>query len=356
MIWMVNALAAVPLASISAGGIHASFKWIYYIIFTAAIAIKSNFRKLVPQIQRLSDAIKSGASRALDGWNRVPKKWVIVPLLVLAFLTSFTAATMPDEDLHVSVLDVGEGDSILVRTGSQNILIDGEPSPQAITLALGRQLPFWDRQLDMVILTHPHLDHLSGLIEVLQRYRVSQVLATDLTSTSPAFQQWMEMIRTKNIPYTPAYSGRQIKLRDGACMDILNPPNMPHGNTELDLENDGVVARLTLDKISFLFTADIEREAENQLLSQRADLAATVLKVAHHGSDTSTTPDFLAVVHPQIAVISCGKGNTFGHPSEKVLSGLQAGPTPITNIFRTDQSGTIEFITNGQILRVKTTK
>jgi competence protein ComEC len=354
MIWMINVFASLPLASIGTGGVSNDLKWIYYGALTVVIAFKTNYRKLSQLIKRISDDLKTGTSGAMNSWTRLPKKWVIIPLLAAAFLTSFTAATMPDNDLHVSALDVGEGDAILIQTGSQNLLIDGGPSPQAVTLALGRHLPFWNRNIDMIILTHPHLDHLSGLIEVLQRYRVTQILAPNLSSTDPSFRQWTDLLRAKNIPCTLACSGQQITLKDGTRLDIINPPDTSTGKRESDLENGGIAAKLTRDKISFLFTADIGQEAETRLLSQRADLASTVLKVAHHGSATSTGPDFLAVVRPQVAVISVGKSNTFGHPSAKVIADLKAGSVKDGNVFRTDLSGTIEFISDGQSLRVKT--
>jgi competence protein ComEC len=205
-----------------------------------------------------------------------------------------------------------------------------------------------------MILTHPHLDHLSGLIEVLQRYQVSQVLAPNLSSTSPSFHQWTDLLRAKNVCCTTACAGQQIKLKDGACLEIINPPDTAAGQTESDLENKGVAARLTLDKISFLFTADIGPEAESRILRERADLGSTVLKVAHHGSAMSSTANFLAVVRPGAAVISAGKDNTFGHPDEKVIARLKAASVNAENIFRTDHSGTIEFITDGTSLRIKT--
>ena len=269
-------------------------------------------------------------------------------------MTSFTAATIPDQNLHVNIMDVAEGDAILIQIGNQNILIDGGPSPQAILLGLSNKMPFWNRKLDLVILTHPHLDHLSGLIEVLLRYRVEQVLAPNLVSSSPSYHEWSDLIKKKNIRYTLAQAGQQIPLGNAAKLDILNPPDTLPGNNESDLENNAIVARLTCGKISFLFTADIGAESEAGLIARRADLVCTVLKVSHHGSATSTTQDFLSVSRPQVAVISAGADNLFGHPSEAIITRLEKNYVAEKNILRTDKSGTIEFITDGQVLRVKT--
>jgi competence protein ComEC len=258
---------------------------------------------------------------------------------------------MPDDNLRVSFLDVGEGDAILVQKGSQQVLIDGGPSPQAINLALGRQMPFWDRTIDLLVLTHPHQDHLAGLVEVLHRYHVGQVLYPDLDDPSPMYEEWLSLIKEKGIQVTIARAG-QVALGDGAVMKVLSPQATLLAGTESDIDNNGLVLRLSTGDISFLFTADIMREAEWGLVARRADLTSTILKVAHYGSDTSTSPEFLAVVNPRVAVISCGADNKFGHPSNGVVSRLEQ-KLGAGNIYRTDKDGTIEFTTDGERLWVR---
>ncbi len=285
--------------------------------------------------------------------SRLPKKWVIPPLLVVAILVSVTAATMPDNNLHVSVLDVGKGDAILIQTPAhQDILVDGGPSPQAISLGLGSKMPFWDRTIDLVVLTHPHADHLTGLVEVLKRYKVKQVLYPDLDYVSPIYDEWLSLLKEKNIKGTIAQAGQRIDLGEGVVIKVLNPQIPPLTGTESDIDNNGVVLRLSMGEASFLLTADIMWEAEFELITRRVDLASTVLKVAHHGSDTSTTDEFLAVVNPQLAVISAGADNRFRHPSDEVVDRLEA-KLGSENIYRTDKHGTIEFITDGERLWVE---
>lgn len=347
-IWLVRSFAALPWASINTGPLGNGFVWAYYGIFALAVGIRSNFKKLIGIFPAFVEEIRSAKTRSWAVFEAVPKKFVILPLLVLAFVSSFAAVTLPDNNLHVSFLDVGEGDAILVQSGNQNVLIDGGPSPQSITLGLSSRLAFWDRNLDMVILTHPHLDHLSGLVEVLQRYKVQKVLAPDLVSDSPTYQEWTDLIKTKGILSITAQTGQKILLNDGAELEVLNPTNVALGDIA-DLENNGLVAKLTLNKISFLFTADIGSETEAELVSRRADISCTVLKVAHHGSSTSTSADFLRIARPRIAVISSGAGNTFGHPDQDVLERLKG-----TTLYRTDLSGTIEFTTDGTRLWAKT--
>jgi len=273
---------------------------------------------------------------------------------VMAILVSLTAATMPDERLHVSFLDVGQGDAILIRKGNQQVLVDGGPSPQAIGLGLGEKMPFWDRTIELVVSTHPSADHVAGLIEVLDRYRVEQVLSPALDFQSEIYSEWLRLVGENGIEVTAAQAGQQIDL-GGVIIEVLNPPLLPFTGTESDVDNNGVVLRLSLGEIAFLLTADTMWQAEFELIARRANLASTVLKVAHHGSDTSTTAEFLAVVNPRLAVISVGADNRFGHPTPEVIARLE-DRIGAANIYRTDEQGTIEFITDGDRLWVKVGK
>ncbi len=164
--------------------------------------------------------------------------------------------------------------------------------------------------------------------------------------------QWLGLIEEKGIRSTVARAGQQIVLSGGVIIEVLNPPASLSSDTESDPNNEAVVLRVSFGRVSFLLTGDIMRAAELELIMRRADLASTVLKVAHHGSDTSTTPEFLAVVAPHLAVISAGKDNRFGHPSMAVLDrlGEEVGRG---NVYRTDVDGNIEFITDGERLWVK---
>jgi competence protein ComEC len=275
--------------------------------------------------------------------------------MITAALVAYTAVTLPGGDLRVSFLNVGEGDAILIQQGSRQVLIDGGPSPQAISLALSEQMPFWDRTIDLVVLTHPHQDHLAGLVEVMRRYRVEQVLYPELDYTSPSYEEWARLIGEKVIKSTAARAGEQIELGNGVVIEVLNPQPELITGSESDIDNNSVTLVLKDGKISFLLTADIMGETEQELLRERADLSGTVLKVAHHGSDTSTTLAFLAVVKPQVAIISCGAGNKFGHPSESVVArlGEKVGQG---NVYRTDIDGTISFTTDGERLWVQAEK
>ncbi|MFC2026952.1 ComEC/Rec2 family competence protein [Chloroflexota bacterium] len=236
----------------------------------------------------------------------------------------------------------------LIQKGSQQVLIDGGPSPQAITLELSDKIPFWDRTIELVVLTHPHDDHITGLVEVLDNYRVEQVLSPDIDCDLTIYDEWLRLIEEKDIECTTACAGQRIEF-DGVVIEVLNPQNPPLLGTESNTDNNGVVLYVSIGEIGFLLTADIMWEEELELITRRAIPQSTVLKIAHHGSITSTTIEFLDVASPRVAVISVGADNNFNHPNDEVVQRLEE-ELGAENIYRTDEDGTIEFITDGKRL------
>ncbi len=352
MLLVVNGFAILPLSSIEVDSISGSLVWAYYLVLALALWLNSHRRQMGILAVKFPLPLKSGINKIAHLIARLPWKWVILPLLVIAVLVSLTAATMFDDELHVSFLDVGQGDAILIQKGSQQVLVDGGPSPQAISLGLGKKMPFWDRTIELVVLTHPSADHVTGLVEVLNRYQVKQVLYPDLDFESDIYHEWLRLLEAKDIRCTIAQAGQQIDLDEGVAIEVLNPRLPLLMGTESDVDNNGMVLRLSIGEVSFLLTSDAMWQAEFELIACRANLASTVLKVGHHGSDTSTTSEFLAVVNPQLAVISVGADNTYGHPTPEVMERLK-GKLGSGNIYRTDEQGTIEFITDGERLWVK---
>ncbi len=338
MLLVVGVFSAV-IPFIEGGFFDARLIWIYY----GALAV---IIWLVARTVRESELGPGDSGRV----TKLPAKPVLLSLLA-AVLVSVVVVTMPDDNLRVSFLDVGQGDAILIQRGSRQILVDGGPGPQAINLALSKKMPFWDRTIDMVVLTHPSADHVTGLVEVLRRYRVRQVLYPEMDFSSGVYDEWLRLLEEKDIDYTHAEAGQRIEFGT-AVIEVLNPLSPPLDGTESDVDNNGMVLRLETGEVSFLLTADIMWEAELELIYSRADLDSTVLKVAHHGSTTSTTEEFLAVVNPQFAVIQVGEDNPFGHPRSEVRDRLEARVGG-GNIYRTDEDGTIEFITDGRRLWVR---
>jgi len=355
MLLVVNGFAAVPLSFLKVGAINSNLIWTYYLVLALALWLNSHRRQASTLTTKSLTPVKPGINKITNFVSKLPKKWIIPPLLVIAILVSVAAVTMPDDNLHVSFLNVGQGDAILIQKGNQQVLVDGGPSPQAIILELGKKMPFWDRTIDLVVLTHPSADHVTGLVEVLNRYQVKQVLHPDLDFESDIYDEWLSLVG--DIKGTIAQAGQQIDLGEGVVIKVLNP-QIPHlAGTESDIDNNGMVLHISMGEVSFLLTADIMWQAEFELTTHRANLTSTVLKVAHHGSDTSTTPEFLAVVNPQLAVISVGAKNRFGHPTPEVMERLEeklgSENIYLTYDARTGEHHTIEFITDGERLWVR---
>ena len=243
--------------------------------------------------------------------------------------------------------------AILIQApNGQNLLIDGGPDPNKLNLELSKKLPFWDRTIDLMICTQPQADHITGLVEVLQRYKVKQVIDSEIPYDSSIYREWLRLVEDKGIKHEIARAGQEIDLGSGIKMEVLNPPEGLFEGTSHDVDNNGIVLSLSWGKARFLFTADIREEAEFELIRQRVNLKSTVLKVAHHGSKTSTSPQFLAAVAPEAAVISVGADNPFGHPDPELVERLidRLGED---NVYRTDEGGTIEFMTDGERLWVR---
>ena len=354
LILIVQVFDAIPLSFAELGSIQIWQIWCYYALLAALIIIINYRKKLASPFSQLISSTCQSASKVSGLVSKLPKKLITPPLLIATILIWIAILNMPDGKLHVSILDVGQGDAILIQTPNrQDILIDGGPSPQAISLELGEKLPFWDKTIDLVILTQPHADHVTGLVEVLKRYEVNQVIESEISYNSSIYQQWSKSVENEGTIYEIAHTGQEIDLGDGIRIEVLHPPSPLLQENSDDIDNNGVVLRLSWDKISFLFTADIRQEAEWYLVAQRADLNCTILKVPHHGSLTSTSPEFLAVAAPEIAVISAGTDNRFGHPHPEVVDRLtkQLGDDMV---YLTSEHGTIEFITDGERLWVKT--
>lgn len=255
--------------------------------------------------------------------------------------------------MEVVFFDVGQGDSALIKTPEgYRILIDGGPD-LSILDKLSAEMPFWERGIDLVVLTHPHADHMNGLIDVLERYDVQTVLWTGVAGEGSSLSKWRKVISDSETII--ARAGQRIKGKTFR-LDILHPLSSLEGEEVKDLNAGSVVARLVSNQGSYLFTGDIYSSNERELIEATnicADgaidsavcrvmvLDSEVLKVGHHGSGTSTSDEFLNAVSPSIAVISSGKDNSYGHPDEKVLEAL-------TNygirILRTDTDGDIKVV------------
>jgi competence protein ComEC len=250
--------------------------------------------------------------------------------------------------LGVNFFDIGQGDAIFIETPQRHqILIDGGPS-SAILEKLGKELPFYDRSIDLIILTHPDPDHLNGLVEVLKSYKVELVGFNGAKGTNPAFSEFEKEIQKNKIPKIILFKGKRIWIGNKIHLDILSPLESFEGKEVRDFNTSSIVARLVFGQNEFLFTGDAPKSIERELVGSNLNLDSDVLKVAHHGSKTSSTEEFLEKVSPEIAVISVGKNNKYGHPHQEVLDRLEKYGI---KVLRTDLQGDIKISSDGDKLK-----
>ncbi|RYZ35212.1 MAG: MBL fold metallo-hydrolase [Myxococcaceae bacterium] len=265
--------------------------------------------------------------------------------------------------LTVYFLDVGQGDAaLIVSPTGKTVLIDGGP-PEAGTRLAARLRELVKGPLDLVILTHPHLDHLGGLPAALKAVGAKRFMDPGFDHPSEAYRALLDFVgREVGQVMTPEPNASApqtlltVGLGEGVSLTMLWPrmPQEPFlANTRSDANANSIVAKLTYAKTSFLFTGDSEPPTEEALLQKPLDLTATVLKVAHHGGKHSSTAAFLDRVAPQAAVISCGVGNDYGHPSPEVLGRL--GDVH-ARTFRTDQDGEVMAVSDGATVTLRSSK
>jgi len=256
--------------------------------------------------------------------------------------------------LEVIFFDVGQGDAIFIETPSYHqILIDGGPD-STILEKLSKEMPFWDRSIDLIILTHPERDHLTGLIEVLEKYKVENILWTGIVRDTAEYKEWKKLIEEEKAEIFIAKAGQkiscltwQIKQCD---LEILQPFESLEGKEFKDSNNTSIISKLVFGKNSFLFTGDAYKDVEGKLINKEAEIDSDVLKVAHHGSKTSSSEEFIKAVSPEIAVISAGRENKYGHPNQEVLELLEKYGI---RVLRTDKDGDIKIFSDGKEIKIR---
>jgi competence protein ComEC len=267
------------------------------------------------------------------------------------------------QPLTVYFFDVGQGDAaLIVSPTGKTVLIDGGP-PEADEELVPRVRQLVQGPLDLVILTHPHLDHLGGLTKILQAMGARRYMDPGFDHPSESYRKLLDVVGQKVgqvMTPTPNPSAPEtlltIGLGEGATLTLLWP-RAPQDellkNTRSDANSNSIVAKLTYGKTAFLFMGDAEPETEELLLRKPIDFTSTVLKVGHHGGRHSSTAPFLAAVKPQAAVISCGAGNDYGHPTDEALRRLDAVGA---HLFRTDLHGEVLAVSNGTTVTLSSQK
>lgn len=266
----------------------------------------------------------------------------VIIITGLFALVVYQKLTLDDGKLHVVVCDVGQGDAIFIRSpGGADILIDGGPDDKVLN-CLGRHMPFWDRSLEMVVLTHPHADHLIGLISVIKSYSVLQFIGNisgQIDQETEGLKELKSQINSHNIKITTVTIGDRFRIKDGTLFSVLWPPQ---DFVSSDVNDLSIVFLLNFSDFEALLTGDAGVNAGYQRVFEgQVDL----LKVPHHGSRTGLSAQFMDQVRLGLAVISVGKKNKFGHPHEETLKILTDKDI---KTLRTDLDGEVAVISNGK--------
>ena len=270
--------------------------------------------------------------------------------LITGVILWLAAFSLPDGLLHVSFLDSGHSNAVLIRTpAGAHILIDGGRYPTRLLTALGDHLPFWDREIALLILTQPKDAQIAAVPAVLERYHIDQALTNGQQSETENFLALSQALSRHSVPTIPVNTGYTIQTSDGVQLAILHPPTPP--DPDSDPNDAGLVLRLRYGEASFLLTPDLSESAESALVDSGRWLHAAVLQLPSHGSARVSSRAFLTAVAPQVAVVQVDPGNRYGHPAPEVIARL--GSTPL---YRTDESGEVTFTTDGQTLWIYTAR
>ena len=264
-------------------------------------------------------------------------------LFLGAVFVWYAVLTETRSGLKVAFLDVGQGDAIFVEAPNGNqVLIDGGPN-KTVLRELAKQMPFYDRSIDGIVITHPHLDHYGGFVDVLDNYKIGfEMDSGNDNLESKGFDIYARKLEEEKAKRIFAKRGMRINLDEGLYLDILLPVINKKG---MSAHDEMVVARLVYGNNSFLLTGDMEDNLESFLLSFGGSIKSDVLKVGHHGSKTSTSEKFLGNVSPDLAIISAGKNNKYGHPHQEVTNRLAKFEIPV---LRTDEKGTVILKSDGE--------
>jgi competence protein ComEC len=257
----------------------------------------------------------------------------------------------PSGNLRIYALDVGQGDGLLVISPQgKTVLIDAGPTEAGdeVVAALRNH---GVRQIDLMIATHPHADHIGGMKKVFDTFRVKKFLDSGQTYGTATYEKLLREIQENKVPYIKAVRGQGIEIEPGVKFDVYGPPDPLF--TQADIGKDrsvqnanSVVLRLSYyGTFAMLFTGDAEFETEDRLMKAGANLQANVLKIGHHGSRHATSGKFLTTVAPQFAIISVGEGNDYGHPAQLTMDRLKKANI---RTLRTDLSGEIEIFSDGK--------
>lgn len=255
-----------------------------------------------------------------------------------------SSAVKDGKALTVRMLDIGQGDACLLEKDGKFVLIDsGDIEHRDAIVALLKKYKV--KSLSKVVITHPHADHLGGMNAIFKNFKVEAIYDDGMPSGTASYKNYLKAIKANQIPYKALKAGDALTFFDGVTYKVLGPVKVikdQKGNS--DFNNNSIVGRLSYGNFSMMFTGDAEKEEEASILANKGTLKSDVLKVGHHGSRTSTSPEFLKAVAPKEAFISCGLNNDYGHPHKTTVAKLEKAKV---HIYRTDRDGTLTLTTTG---------
>ncbi len=276
---------------------------------------------------------------------RISPKYLLGGVLIGLILLGATLFSLPDGKLHLVFCDVGQGDAIYLRTAhGEDILVDGGPNDKVLA-CLGEHMPFYDRTIELVFLSHPQADYLTGLISVLERYSVKYFVSSGIGSETEGYQQLEKLLKSKKVVRKKEFTGGKVKI-DNLVLTSLWPNEQVLGATTMTSDSNDIslILKLTYGQFSALLTGDAPLRSASYGGAGQEQRKIEVLKVPHHGSRTGLDADSLEKIRPRLAVISVGK-NSYGHPAKETLEVLRDYDT---KILRTDNDGEIEIISDGK--------
>ncbi|MBI1982391.1 MAG: MBL fold metallo-hydrolase [Candidatus Levybacteria bacterium] len=283
--------------------------------------------------------------------------WKIAFIISLALFSLggiffYQQARLNDGKLHVVFCNVGQGDAIFIRTPKGlDILVDGGPELSSVLSCLSNHMPFWDRTIEVVALTHPHADHLVGLISVLKRYKVGSFITEKLENKTQSFRELMKIVEDKKISVRYGFAGDRLITKDGVVFQVLSPSEeflqrtSPSGVIGESGEFASLILLVSYGEFDILLTGDSQITGLEEALGVQPLSQLEVFQVAHHGSKTGLSEEVLSEVRPRLAVISVGKNNKYGHPHKEVIEILRDKDI---KILRTDLDGEVEIISDGK--------
>ncbi len=279
--------------------------------------------------------------KLLGGKSAKSKFFYLSGLLLILLIVFVTCLYYSVHKLTVNFFDIGQGDSaLIILPNKQTILIDGGPD-NTVLRRLGDSLPFYQRQIDLIIFSHYHRDHITGLIEVLNRYKVKEIIYAPSHFDSSLLRTLWRTIKEQKVTTVPIPRTAQLYLSPNCFLYFLNPQILWVKNDQ----NNSLIVRLSCQGKIFLFSGDNNALVEKKLVNYAWDIKADVLKISHHGSKTASSKLFLQKVNPDLAIISLGLDNRFGHPNQVVLDRLNELGIPFR---RTDQSGSVKIVILGE--------